>query len=78
MIEIFITSALCLLVILLSLYKKRYKGLMLFLGLELTIVISSFLYEGNAYRMHIAIFGTLAIYLILIIFLIYFSIVKKR
>ena len=54
-----------------GIYRKRYLLVTLFVILEIAVVLFSYFHDNRDYRMHVAVYGTIALYLVSLIFLLF-------
>ncbi|RYM34677.1 hypothetical protein ERX46_04695 [Brumimicrobium glaciale] len=59
-----------------GIYRKRYLLVTIFVTLEIAVVLFSYFYDNRDYRMHFAVFGTIALYLNSLIFLLTLLLIK--
>ncbi|WP_146194129.1 hypothetical protein [Brumimicrobium oceani] len=55
--------------IIFGIYRKRYLLTAIFVALEISVLLISYFFDNRDYRMHIAVFGTTALYLVTLVFL---------
>jgi len=54
-----------------GIYRKRFLLVSIFIILELAVILISYLCDNRDYRMHVAVFGTIALYLVTLFFLMF-------
>jgi hypothetical protein len=61
-----------------GIYRKRYLLVTIFLTLEIAVILFSYFYNNRDYRLHVAVFGTIALYLNSLIFLLTLLLIKPN
>lgn len=54
--------------IIFGIYRKRYLLTTIFVALEISVLLISYFFDNRDFRMHVAVFGTIAIYLVTFVF----------
>jgi uncharacterized membrane protein len=69
--EFWVISVFWIILIVYGLYKRRFILTLVFIFLLALILLFSYLYDDRDYRMHVAVYGTISIYLLSVLFLMF-------